>query len=337
MHQSWGNYIQGSIEEVLLLMKQIDLRPYEDLSFQEIDQHVVTKIQSILSKWEVTLDKIIDFYTLQTPAAERLQLETTRFDKIIDLVWVARWEMKERVENIQRAKAQSDRCLLLFESDEALRGLFKSVTAVGVGICQQENLTPQSCISNEAKDSLDLSIKTRRAYTIFQRNVLHLRDETDVYKNLRKVSTAIAILRGKNVFDQLRFFDRALLKSLQSKTIEWLGKADRDPLTGAMLWQDAVGFAELLGEINKRSELVEHDLSLLQNCYTILTSLVVSLIPEETVSQLQTVFGRHPELDQLLESKENRSVKEWQRAIELAMAQISTPETDALNALSTAA
>ncbi|MBL8151441.1 MAG: hypothetical protein JNN15_16070, partial [Blastocatellia bacterium] len=274
---------------------------------------------------------------LQTPAAERLQLETTRFDKIIDLVWVARWEMKERVENIQRAKAQSDRCLLLFESDEALRGLFKSVTAVGVGICQQENLTPQSCISNEAKDSLDLSIKTRRAYTIFQRNVLHLRDETDVYKNLRKVSKAIAILRGKNVFDQLRFFDRALLKSLQSKTIEWLGKADRDPLTGAMLWQDAVGFAELLGEINKRSELVEHDLSVLQNCYTILTSLVVSLIPEEIVSQLQTVFGRHPELDQLLESKENRSVKEWQRAIELAMAQISTPETDALTALSTAA
>lgn len=81
--------------------------------------------------------------------------------------------------------------------------------------------------------------------------------EAEIRERLLSAGTAIARFIGRDAYWHLRYDDRLELRRLQRRILDWMSEAG-DARAGVRLWQDVAGFARLMSDVNRRSEIVEN-------------------------------------------------------------------------------
>jgi len=115
----------------------------------------------------------------------------------------------------------------------------------------------------------------------------------------------IAILRDRTIYPYLRIGDRRAIRLFQKRIGRWLESDDgsgAQTQAGERLWQDLVGFAGLLCQVNRRQSLCEHDRELVAHSLRVISTYAsyAKAVPTTLLEAMQTLLGRDDEIDDLL-------------------------------------
>lgn len=253
--------------------RDIPIEIYESDSRERILAELVPQVWRVSEETQEVLAQVLELYesaggspTSVTDADDRQesgflrQIDRLMADResrvrISDVAFLGRIELRRRMTTLLATTQgiEIDPWRILGCSGSCLRGLRKALTAVEVLICEYQGFVARLSFSDEVL----LSLQVRRAYAKFRCEVRQfaLRPELDV--RLRGAATSIARLVGRDIYADLRIEDRFEIRQLQRRIHDCLNR--QDPVEGRQLWQDVLGFTELIGEIRKRQELVAHD------------------------------------------------------------------------------
>ncbi len=214
-----------------------------------------------------------------------------------DIAFLVMLELRQKKERLQSSAGSTDPVEVLGDCDSALRRIRKGLGAIDVVIARRDEGAPSLDFSSELVHSLQV----RRAYAKFRARVV--RDDApstaELRTRLRAVGTHIAVLVGWSAFPLLRVRDRLQLRRLQQRILEWLRMPVTDEVAGVRLWQDVTGFVDMLAQVSRRQELVEHDAILVT---ALLARLESAGDLDDVATRAAPLFGRDDELDRWVSS-----------------------------------
>jgi hypothetical protein len=218
--------------------------------------------------------------------------------RVADLAFVAQLELRRKREALDRLERGASRWQMVAAADSCVRGLKKALRAVETSLASCEGRPSLLGYDTELK----ISLGVRRAYAGLRDEVRRLAERPSITERLRAVSTSIAVLTGRDVYTDLRVPDRAELRRLQQRILDWIRRpeAERDLLGGERIWQDFQGFVALLLQVNHREELRLHDLSQITNLRRRAEIAFARGTMEVAQPVRAALRGRDEELDRLL-------------------------------------
>lgn len=246
--------------------------------------------------------------------------------EISGLAFVARSQLLEANEQLQRAVKSRSTWEMASQADAALRRMTRALIAVESAIREFEALPPKNRQWKNLEDSLEI----RRLYSQFRRAILMGGEpgDDDLKARLRGAGHRIAILRDLKIYPFLRIDDRLQIRKLQKRIAAWLvGEGETGEEAGRRLWEDLVAFARLLGEINHRQELREHDRRVVAElCHALFDGGATPReIPPRERKRIQTLFGRDDELDDWITEAQNAKPLQLRVILERLRRQFEQP------------
>lgn len=220
---------------------------------------------------------------------------------VADVAFLVQLELRQRGDRLARVGQAGSLLIVIGECDSALRRVRKGLEAIDTAVARATGVAPLLHFSSELDDSL----LVRGAYAKLRERILLLdRGKTGpVLTRLRAAGTHIAILAGWDAYPLLRVRDRLQLRELQQRILSQLLPQNRDDeAAGVRLWQDVVAFVEMLSQVNRRQELVDHDTKLLGQMLAAVPDRDVPL--DETAKLgLRHLVGIDDELDAFIAAK----------------------------------
>jgi len=243
---------------------------------------------------------------------DRVVSARNRSAHVADLAFMARMELRDARHALGKLGSEEDRWRILMLCDSGLRGVRKAASAVERALAEHAGLEPRL----EFVTELHLGRVIRAYYARFRREIEGDGAPTleSVHRRLLSAAASIAKLIGRDFYGDLRIDDRAELRLLQERLRGWLmGIDDHDPESGVRLWQDLQGFTVLLSQINRRSELIEHDRALVAAALEELTGRgsLPDEVPPDVLRRLDRLRGRSDRVDQLLAEPVTRATGPW--------------------------
>ena len=213
---------------------------------------------------------------------------------VVDIAFIAHVYLRQRCERLVRLGSSPNAWLVLAESASLRRHILKSMVRVENAISVEMGLEPE--LGN--LHDLDVSLASRDAYQRYIRSIRTIADTVDagridILGALRLSATNVAVIIGRDVYQNLRIDDRQQLRSLQQRIFAAVQQPE-DELSIRRLWMDIQSSAELLERIHERAELIEHDFELLAGV------LSEDEIGEGQRRLLRALEGRDAQVDALL-------------------------------------
>jgi hypothetical protein len=274
--------VRASIEQAVALLGEIgdlyDAESHEDGHFEQGDE---------------------DDFLREIGAAISSELAAR---EIGNMAFVARAQLLESSEGLASAIANRFIWVVASHADTGLRRACRSLITLESAMREYEGLAPVERRWSDIKDSLEI----RRLYAQFRRAILRSNAvDADLEIRLRGAANRIAVLRDLQIYPFLRIYDRLPIRRLQKRILGWLERSALDPgrdEEGRQLWSDLVSFAELLGQINNREDLREHDRRTVQRLYRLFFEARQPPVQIQPVhlSDLELLIGRDEELDQII-------------------------------------
>ena len=242
------------------------------------------------------------------------------FEELADLCFIAAVECRACLKELDGLSSESEQFTLLVVME-------RSQSRLSAGLYAVETRLARMSGRDSKTRHVDLGRKSLRARALigrFRRRIASVsgQAENDMEKRVRAIGNSFAWLLGHDHFSNLRASDRLTAKVLHGRTLGWLRGARRPrpssttcapPLSahssssgsidddGQRLLEDVTAFIELLGLINDRPEVVQHDL---RNVLEIMSVLADSdphgPLPCSVVGPLNSILGRDEELDEML-------------------------------------
>jgi hypothetical protein len=234
---------------------------------------------------------------------------------VSDIAFLAQLELRQRKDRLDRVATCDSATAIVGECDSALRRISKALTSLDLALARAGVVAePKLDFTSE----LEVSLLVRKSCAKLRARILAGGAPTpeSLHTRIRLAGTTIAMLVGWDVYPSLRVRDRLQLRDLQRRVLEWL-RTDRDGTAGMHLWQDLVGFVEMLAQVNRRQELVEHDTLVVREAAAGIASLSgTELVPPALMARLASLEGIDDEVDALLASAERESPRAWAAQIE---------------------
>lgn len=251
--------------------EQVDMRAFEERPREALQDELLPMVRRVTSEGLDALERVLRAYEDLVEGdpeddgpdnfyveIDRVLQEDGQGSHVADLAFMAHLELTDRAEVLAKAQPSWDRWRLLGECDSCLRRLRKAASAVERAIALDAGLEPQL----EYLTETSLGRVIRAYYARFRREVAGdgPPEDDQVHERLHSAAVSIAKLVGRDFYGDLRVSDRAGLRDLQERLRRWLqGEDGFDPRAGRRIWQDLSSFASLLAQVNRRTELVEHD------------------------------------------------------------------------------
>ena len=244
-----------------------------------------------------------------------LVFDGANHSRVADLAFIASTELWQKLRRVEALHEGMERWDVVGELGSGLRRVIKTFTALEHVLAEEEGLEPELGFESQ----LETSLEVRRQYTRLRRSIAGdgtPESEQALVARLRGIGTRIAMLIGREVYTELRIGDRIEIRKLQARILAWL----RDPqvAVGHRLLQDLVGFGDLLAQVSRRQELVEHDHAALREALEASTG---TLMPADQLIALQRLDGLDPELDALIATEERRAPR-WRPVLERLLGQL---------------
>ncbi|MEM8998559.1 MAG: hypothetical protein AAGF23_27480, partial [Acidobacteriota bacterium] len=271
----------------------------QDTGFFTLDPALVDGILALLAETVATMRAVTETFEDAAPERGRSTLSP---QEVADLAFVCRTELVELEKSLRQAAAAKNLWKTAAEADRAVARAIRAMIPIEGALLEYAGREP---IERKWFD-LDDALGIRRHFVDFWLECkrrgnpaagLALRAAFDAF------SARIADLRQDALYPYLRIDDRLQIRSLQKRI---LAEVEKDPqctgLEARRLWQDLVGFFDLLMHIQRREELREHDRLLVGRISRQLHDLqrAPERLPEETHDQLRSLASLEPSLDVLL-------------------------------------
>ena len=221
------------------------------------------------------------------------------FEELADLCFVAAAECRACQRELEPLSDESEQFTLLVVMERSQSRLSGSLCAVEARLARMSG-------HDSRTRHVDLGRKTLRARGLiaqFRRRSASVarQAEDDVAKTLRSCGNSLAWLIGHDHFGNLRASDRLTAKLLHQRTLDWLRASGASDDDGLRLWHDVSAFVELLRLINRRPEIVQHDLKIVLQAMSVLAdSDPHGPLPCSVVEPLNSILGRDEVLDEML-------------------------------------
>jgi hypothetical protein len=214
---------------------------------------------------------------------------------VADFCFAGILETRRAARELEAAELPDER---LVAAETACRKLRRGLRAVLTAARQELTTTPPppELDPHEAHD-LQSSLAVRRVYSTFRRSLQRPTDDSfeAVLTALRYAVGALATLVAAPEYAEIRTSDRALLRRLRERALEW-ARHQGPREVGLQLIEDLWTSADLLRGINQRQELRAHDAALIQE----LTSFPAT-DPIAWFKRLEALTGLDDALDALIE------------------------------------
>jgi hypothetical protein len=244
--------------------------------------------------------------------------------EVVDVLFLARADLRGARQDILGAIDQEDFLRIASSCDAGLRTLKRTLISVESAIYDFEGLKPPM----RQWTDLEVSLQTRRLYADLRRELAHGPSPTDATlpDRLASVHDRLDHLREIAVYPLLRFDDRVTMRELRRRISAWIIAEPLDLVAGGHLWQDLVGFAELLKEVSHRQELRQHDRALLRRAYHQLFGRAAQppAVPDDLLHQLDALYGLDDELDLMLGRRERHALPRWRELLARLLRRLST-------------
>ncbi len=221
-----------------------------------------------------------------------------------DLGILVQAEIDDQSQQLRLALSRT--ALAIWEKGSLAQGLssktLKAAIAVENACCEIFCCERTLSLESEITDALAVRRAYCKLWNTFAADPLPAADSAEVETQLRRGSTAIAVLLGRDVFLDLRLHDRRQILAIQRRIRTWLISGGASE-SGRPLLEDVVNLFVLLSQINNRIELLMHDESLVKRLLARLRSPAAPSLPlrdAELRHAVKPLLGRNPELDRLL-------------------------------------
>jgi hypothetical protein len=266
----------------------VDIATYEEDAVGALRAGLVPVVVEILEDVLAFLDRLLDPEGIGE-APDGLG------ERIADLAFVARLELRQRMAGLTRLPADSDSWRIIAAAGSCLRQVQKALAALEAVLARAEGIAPVLSFHDE----LALALVARRAYASFRRQLRAVGRLPGISDRLQGAATSIAYLFDLEIYRDLRISDRVQLRRLLERILRWAGP-DVDRQGGERIWEDLLGCAALLAEISKRQELEEHDERV---CREILDRLIAASspgpeLPPDVRPLVESLTGRDDDLDE---------------------------------------
>lgn len=245
---------------------------------------------------------------------------------LTDLAFFARTELKECLEVLNATSQRENVDLESVASycEAGTRRLRKALISVESAMYEFEQLDAPI----RKWFDVEVSLQIRKLYWNLRRETLtHPGQDKRMAERLRSVVYRLVAFRELSVYPFLRIDDRIQLRALLKRILEWLNSSERNEDVGHRLWQDLVGFAEILVQVSQRQELQEHDRSLVGRALRRLFRKLPppETMPEDLLDELESLLGLDDELDRLVITR-HPDVISWRRPLLRANESLHRPE-----------
>ena len=301
---------------------RVDIRAYEVAALERITDELRPQTTSLLAEARSLIGSLLDTCEVMdrphpslrsSPPYDVSRVSDRRFERAVDaavasnigslqaieeVAFIAQIELRQRNDRLHQINADWECATLIGECDSSLRRMRKSLSAVDLTIANVLGVPPLLDYTSE----LESSLAVRHALAKFRMRAT--RGGTPDANNLRArfqlISTQIEIMVGWDIYPGMRIRDRLLLRDLQQRLLAWL-EADNAPVTaGIRLWGDIAASLEMFGQVNRRQELLGHDIALLKRSIAELKTHETDQEVDSTVwRSLWRLEGLDLELDEL--------------------------------------
>jgi hypothetical protein len=342
---------QEAITALAARVQSVDVRAYESLPTSRLASELRPIVSDLLQAASAIVTRVLD--ATDSPESAPSASATERGDGLLspyvpfeqavdvaiqaqanaslrtvsDIAFLAQLELRQRKDRLDRVATCDSATAIVGECDSALRRISKALTSLDLALARAGVVAePRLDFTSE----LEISLLVRKSCAKLRSRILAGGAPTPqtLHTRLRLAGTTIAMLVGWDVYPCLRVRDRLQLRDLQRRVLEWL-RTDRDATAGLHLWQDLEGFLEMLAQVNRRQELVEHDTWVVQEAAAGLAALAsTDVVPPALMTRLTSLEGIDDDVDALLASPERESARAWAAQIE-RLAQLRRPATGA--------
>lgn len=339
------------IVAVVKRVQALELARYEEPD-QPLDE-LLSRVRAILQVSIEILGLVLEWYEREDLAVppsrdaagqNRLLAEVDRrmesmrsASDVADLAFVARLGLRGRVESLNPLTSETDRWDVIGACGSACREALKSLSALELAICAQEGLSSENSYYGT---EISRALRTRLTYASFRGELAGSEPEEppEITRRLRLAAISIAKLIGRDAYPDLRVSDRIQIRGFQTKILSWLRQGEDSASharAGRRLWQDLVGFGELLQQVNNRAELRNHDrervdaaLDAVARCRT----SELGHVDLRSHQEMQSLRGRDAELDELLDvDPDGLPLDPWEavlRRLQDALKDVGSPATE---------
>ncbi len=251
-------------------------------------------------------------------------------EEVSGLAFVSRGQLLDIVAAIDSGVEAGQIWEVASHLDSGLRRTGRALVAIESAMRECEGLP----VEYRQWHNLDDSLEVRRIYGEFRRSVLRGSGEDpdrvppakELATKLWHASERIAVLRGREIYPYLRIDDRLQIRRLQKRILEWLDQGGADLERGARMWSDLVSFARLLGQVNHREELREHDRLAVDALYRrFFEADAVPALTSENLSLLKPLLGREDDLDKIILNPADHAGKDLQEPLERLHKELGRP------------
>lgn len=331
--------IQVALHGAAEAARRIDTRTFELGGLHLIRAALVPAVSDAVSETVSVLDDVLGYYDQPSQVDSvvdsgadsgvfnsifeelvELPSEGDSYQRLADISFMARWELDRKREAVASAERRDDDWQLISECCSARRRVVKAASGVERVLCEVEGLC--SLFTGLYRTEEQCAIETRAVYYSFVSG-LHAaeqyREDHQIERCVRLAGIGIARLIGRSIYEELRIEDRRTLRELQVRLIDWL-RSPEDRRGGPRIFGDLSAFASLLMGVNRRAQLVDYDCRILEQLVTALIRPPVDR--GELYTTLETIRGRDPELDELINTRADLRGTVWQGPAERVLAQL---------------
>jgi hypothetical protein len=224
------------------------LNEAEGWSAETIRERILPSLHELSGQVRALLESLLAIYEPEGGAE----------DGLAGLLFCALRELRSR-EDVLRRAAPREPLPLVAACGSLLRNQKRALTAVQQALCERHGLQPTMSLDRE----LAVALEVRADYEKFRTEIEAIHEDfaldgEDAGPALVSAATSIAKLTGRDIFPLLRLQDRIQVHALQERILAWK-RGGRVATEARRLWQDLYAFTQLLQEVNRRQELLEHD------------------------------------------------------------------------------
>lgn len=216
--------------------------------------------------------------------------------RISDICFAGTFELRRVLRDLRDAETVDELSVAL---EAAHRKLSRAVRAA-LNAERQESFSASTAPGENGPDlspEIETALAVRRLYTVFRRSLRQPTDDSPeaLLAALRYAAGALAALVAAPAYANVRASDRALLRRLRERVIEW-ARHHRPFDAGVRLLEDVSTCADLLRGINRRQELRAYDQVVIRRLAT-----PGDLDRKGWSAALESLFGLDDELDASIE------------------------------------
>jgi len=296
-----GNSYPQHLTRLVDAVRSIEVAALDDARPAEVQEHVLPRFVGTVEEAIGTLSR------LESDLGEAAQEELSPIDLpageaaagLIDLCYVVRGELEQRLEAFDRVGESGDIWVHLEAIECAQHDLIGGLCAVESRLAQALDIPPRTADVDLLAESLgvrELAARFRDDLAASSEN-----SGNSLARRLEAAAESLVRLTERTGFARLRALDRRMARELHRRIVDWLRHPSPEPDTGTHLWQEVKNFSVLLHDISRRSELIAHDLAVLDETIDLLAGVNPQQPPPRRVlDRLHRLLGLDDELDSLV-------------------------------------